>query len=105
MPFGGWLAFGLASLILLGTAHIGRQRAVRLRCDRDNRRWQRHPAIDHPQRIELLFLMAMTGAFRGLAELGLVGLFVGPVVITALLLVWRQWMSTGSLPVVASSTG
>jgi predicted PurR-regulated permease PerM len=34
----------------------------------------------------------MIGAFGGLAELGLVGLFVGPVIMASLLLVWRQWM-------------
>ena len=34
----------------------------------------------------------MVGAFGGLAELGLVGLFVGPVIMAALLLVLRQWI-------------
>ncbi len=34
----------------------------------------------------------MIGAFGGLAEMGLVGLFVGPVVMAALMLVWREWI-------------
>ena len=38
------------------------------------------------------FLLAMIGAFGGLAEMGLVGLFVGPVVMAALMLVWREWI-------------
>jgi predicted PurR-regulated permease PerM len=36
--------------------------------------------------------MAIVGAFGGLAQMGLVGLFVGPVIMAALLLVWREWM-------------
>ena len=43
--------------------------------------------------VELPFLFAIVGAFGGLAQLGLVGLFVGPVVMAALLLVCRQWMT------------
>ena len=42
--------------------------------------------------VELPFLMAMIGAFGGLAEMGLVGLFVGPVIMAALMLAWREWI-------------
>jgi predicted PurR-regulated permease PerM len=42
--------------------------------------------------VALPFLLAMIGAFGGLAELGLVGLFVGPVIMAALLRVWQEWI-------------
>ena len=37
--------------------------------------------------------IALIGAFGGLAALGLVGLFIGPVVMAALLLVGQEWMT------------
>ena len=40
---------------------------------------------------KLPFLLAFIGAFGGLAVMGLVGLFIGPVVMVALLLIWREW--------------
>ena len=96
VPFGAWLAFGLAALILLGTAHLlaaallfGFGAAVMTIGDNVIQ-----PSVIGSA-VELPFLFAMIGAFGGLAELGLVGLFVGPVIMAALLLVWRQWMSTG----------
>ena len=96
VPFGAWLAFGLAALILLGTGHLiaaallfGFGAVVMTIGDNIIQ-----PSVIGSA-VELPFLFAMIGAFGGLAELGLVGLFVGPVIMAALLLVWRQWMSTG----------
>ncbi|WP_159981504.1 MULTISPECIES: AI-2E family transporter [unclassified Novosphingobium] len=93
IPFGAWAAFGLASLILMGTDHIlaggllfafG---AVVMTVG-DN---VVQPSIIGSA-VELPFLMALVGAFGGLAEMGLVGLFVGPVIMAALLLVAREWL-------------
>ena len=42
--------------------------------------------------VELPFLLAIVGTFGGLESFGLVGLFVGPVIMVALLLIWHQWM-------------
>lgn len=104
VPFGAWLAFGLASLILLGTTHILAAAllfafgAVVMTVG-DN---VVQPSVIGSA-VELPFLMAMIGAFGGLAELGLVGLFVGPVIMAALLLVWRQWMSTNPPPPARST--
>lgn len=94
VPFGAWAAFGLAALILAGTEHViagavlfGFGAAVMTVGDNVIQ-----PSVIGSA-VELPFLLAIIGAFGGLAQLGLVGLFVGPVVMAALLLVWRQWMT------------
>jgi predicted PurR-regulated permease PerM len=40
----------------------------------------------------LPFLLAFVGIFGGLAAFGLMGLFLGPVIMAALLTVWREWV-------------
>ena len=40
----------------------------------------------------LPFLFAFVGIFGGLATFGLLGLFLGPVIMAALLTVWREWV-------------
>src|SRR5262245_29382071 len=37
------------------------------------------------------FLLAFIGIFGGLQTFGLLGLFVGPVIMVALLTVWQEW--------------
>jgi predicted PurR-regulated permease PerM len=92
VPFGAWAAFGLACLILIGTGHIlagallfGFSAVVMTVGDNVVQ-----PSVIGSA-VELPFLLALIGAFGGLSELGLVGLFVGPVIMAALLLVLRQW--------------
>ncbi|MBO9498838.1 MAG: AI-2E family transporter [Novosphingobium sp.] len=93
IPFGAWAAFGLASLILIGSGSalagvllfvFG---AVVMTLG-DN--------ILQPlvigSAVELPLTLALVGAFGGLAALGLVGLFIGPVVMAALLLILQEWM-------------
>lgn len=46
--------------------------------------------------VKLPFILALIGAFGGLAALDLVGLFIGPVVMAALLLVLEEWLSAAS---------
>jgi predicted PurR-regulated permease PerM len=41
---------------------------------------------------EIPFLIVMFGVLGGLAAFGLVGLFVGPVILAVLLAVWREWL-------------
>ncbi|HMN65124.1 MAG: AI-2E family transporter [Burkholderiaceae bacterium] len=45
------------------------------------------------------FLLVMFGVLGGLAAFGLVGLFVGPVILAVLMAVWREWIeeSVGSV--------
>jgi predicted PurR-regulated permease PerM len=40
----------------------------------------------------LPFLVALIGIFGGLQAFGLIGLFVGPVIMATLLTVWREWL-------------
>lgn len=39
------------------------------------------------------FLLVMFGVLGGIAAFGLVGLFVGPVILAILMAVWREWLS------------
>lgn len=97
VPFGAWAAFGLATLILVGSGStvaglllfIG---ATIVMLVGDN--------VVQPAAIgsavKLPFILALIGAFGGLAALGLVGLFIGPVVMAALLLVLEEWLSAAA---------
>ena len=38
------------------------------------------------------FLLVMFGVIGGLAEFGLIGMFVGPVIVAVLMAVWREWL-------------
>lgn len=44
------------------------------------------------------FLLVMFGVLGGLGAFGLVGLFVGPVILAVLLAVWREWRAERVLP-------
>jgi len=47
---------------------------------------------------EIPFLIVMFGVLGGLAAFGLVGLFVGPVILAVLLAVWREWLHESHKP-------
>ena len=92
VPFGAWVAFGLAGLILIAQSHIVAgvliiAFGVTVMTIGDN---FVQPMVVGGA-VELPFFMALVGAFGGLAEMGLVGLFIGPVIMVALLLIWREW--------------
>ncbi len=104
IPFGAWAAFGLASLILIGTGSVLAGVllfvfAAIIMTIGDN---LVQPAVIGSA-VELPFLLALIGAFGGLADMGLVGLFVGPVIMAALLLVWQEWMRPPPEPVVEAT--
>ena len=94
LPFGAWAAFTAAAAVLLlsggsawaGAAVFGWGAAVML--IGDHFVW---PALVGGA-ARLPFLFALVGVFGGLATFGLVGLFLGPVVMAALLTVWREWV-------------
>lgn len=101
VPFGAWAAFGIASLILIGSGKVLGgvllfAFGVTIMTVGDH--------IVQPSvigsAVELPFILALIGAFGGLAAFGLVGLFIGPVIMAATLLVWQQWISS---PVSATS--
>ncbi len=92
VPFGAWLVFGLAGLILIGQDHLVAGIAVvvygaTIMTLGDN---LVQPAVIGGA-MKLPFLLALVGTFGGLAAMGLVGLFIGPVVMVALLLIWQEW--------------
>ena len=46
---------------------------------------------------QIPFLLVMFGVLGGLAAFGLVGLFLGPVVLAILMAVWREWLETSDM--------
>jgi predicted PurR-regulated permease PerM len=42
------------------------------------------------------FLLALVGIFGGLQTFGLIGLFIGPVIMAALVTIWREWLMPGT---------
>jgi predicted PurR-regulated permease PerM len=53
------------------------------------------------------FLLVMFGVLGGLAAFGLVGLFIGPVILAVLMAVWREWLeeSSPAAPAVGREVG
>jgi predicted PurR-regulated permease PerM len=44
---------------------------------------------------QIPFLLVLFGVLGGLAAFGLVGLFIGPVILAVLLAIWREWLLEG----------
>jgi predicted PurR-regulated permease PerM len=94
VPFGAWAAFSVASVVLLisdgnfwpALAVFGWGAAVML--VGDHFVWP--TLVGNAARLP--FLVALIGILGGLQVLGLIGLFVGPVIMAALLTVWREWL-------------
>jgi predicted PurR-regulated permease PerM len=96
LPFGAWAAFTAAALLLLlsggsfwsAALVVGLGSVIML--IGDNFVW---PALVRGT-ARLPFLLAFIGIFGGLQTFGLLGLFVGPVIMVALLTVWREWLGS-----------
>jgi predicted PurR-regulated permease PerM len=94
VPFGAWAAFTAAAVTLLvsggsgiaASAVIGWGAIVML--SGDHFVW---PLLVGGA-ARLPFLFAFVGIFGGLASFGLIGLFLGPVIMAAVLTVWREWV-------------
>lgn len=94
LPFGAWVAFTTAALTLLiqggsGLAALGvfGFGAVVMFIG-DHFVW---PMLVGGA-ARLPFLFALIGIFGGLQVFGLLGLFVGPVIMAACLTMWREWL-------------
>lgn len=94
LPFGAWISFSVAALVLISGGGSGFAAAAVL-C------WGAIVMLagDHfvwPTLVgsaaRLPFLFAFVGIFGGVAAFGLLGLFLGPVIMAALLTVWREWI-------------
>ncbi|MEN3383119.1 MAG: hypothetical protein V7608_3163 [Hyphomicrobiales bacterium] len=94
LPFGAWAAFTAAALTLV----VGGGSGLAAFCvfvwgavvmlAGDHFVW---PTLVGGA-ARLPFLFAFVGIFGGLATFGLLGLFLGPVIMAALLIVWREWL-------------
>lgn len=93
IPGGAPLAFTLVSLYLFGTGHTGAAIGLFL--------WGsielfivdktlRPRLVGGP--IKLPFLPTFFGLIGGVKTMGLVGLFVGPVLMALLVAIWREWL-------------
>ena len=94
IPFGAWAAFTTAALVLVSGDGSGLAAAgvfcwgVIVMLAGDHFVW---PTLVGGS-ARLPFLLAFVGIFGGLSAFGLVGLFLGPVIMAALLTVWREWV-------------
>ena len=94
LPFGAWAAFTAAALVLLfhggsllaAAGVFGFGATVMLIGDNFIQ-----PALVGGT-TRLPFLLALIGIFGGLRTFGLIGLFLGPVIMTAVLTVLREWV-------------
>jgi predicted PurR-regulated permease PerM len=96
VPLGAWVVFSAAALLLvlqggspLAAAGVFGFGAVVMLIG-DMFVW---PALVG-SRARLPFLLALIGIFGGLQVFGLIGLFLGPMILAALWAVWREWIGT-----------
>ena len=94
VPFGAPLVFGAASLLLLGQGAVVAAATVSLFglavvfvADH----FVRPALIGGATRLP--FLWVLLGILGGVESFGLLGLFLGPAVMAALILLWREWTS------------
>ncbi|AWM05504.2 AI-2E family transporter [Bradyrhizobium symbiodeficiens] len=94
LPFGAWVAFSAAALMLasnggseLAAAGVFFWGAIVMFAG-DHFVW---PTLVGDS-ARLPFLLAFVGIFGGLTAFGLLGLFLGPVIMAALMVVWREWI-------------
>ena len=94
LPFGAWVTFTSAALVLISSGGSGLAAAgvfvwgAIVMLAGDHFVW---PVLVGGS-ARLPFLFAFVGIFGGIAAFGLLGLFLGPVIMAALLTVWREWI-------------
>jgi predicted PurR-regulated permease PerM len=95
IPFGAPIVFTLASVLLLIDGSIGAAAGISIVG------WIVIGIADHAIRpiliggaAKLPFLWVLLGIFGGLETFGLVGLFLGPAIMAALVSLWREWTDT-----------
>jgi predicted PurR-regulated permease PerM len=94
IPLGAWLAFSAAALLLVLKGDRGLAAAgvvvwgATVMLVGDHFVW---PTLVGGA-ARLPFLLALVGIFGGLQSFGLIGLFLGPVIMAALMTIWREWL-------------
>jgi predicted PurR-regulated permease PerM len=95
VPLGAWVVFSSAALLLVFEGGSGFAAAAVFVVGAvvmlvgDTLVW---PALVG-DRTRLPFLAALIGIFGGLQTFGLIGLFVGPMILAALYTMWREWLA------------
>jgi predicted PurR-regulated permease PerM len=97
VPFGAVVAFGLASLILLTQGSVVSAVAIAVlgmvvTFVADH--FVRPVLIGGATRLP--FLWVLLGILGGVETWGLLGLFLGPAIMAALILLWREWAGRGA---------
>ena len=99
IPFAAGVIFGIAALILLAKGSL--VWAIAVVCIGLATTF----SADHFIRPALIggatklpFIWVLLGILGGVEMWGLIGLFVGPAIMAALMLLWREWSSPGSTP-------
>ncbi len=99
IPFGAPLIFGLCALFLLAQSSVaaaatlaGYGVAITFVADHFVR-----PALIGGA-VRLPFLWVLLGLLGGVESFGLLGLFLGPAVMAALMALWRQWAAMPPVP-------
>jgi predicted PurR-regulated permease PerM len=98
LPFGAWFAFTVAALLLLSQGGgfliagllFGWGAAVMVIGDHVIQ-----PGLVGGS-VRLPFLWALIGIFGGVETFGLLGLFIGPVIMAGLITIWREWIDRGA---------
>jgi predicted PurR-regulated permease PerM len=92
LPLGAWVVFSLAALVLLAQ---GGSPLAAILVFGTGAATMAAAGFIWPMLVgrtaQLPFLLALIGIFGGLQAFGLIGLFIGPVIMVALLTIWREW--------------
>ena len=92
LPLGAWAVFSLAALVLLAQ---GGSPLAAILVFGTGAATMAAAGFIWPMLVgrtaQLPFLLALIGIFGGLQAFGLIGLFIGPVIMVALLTIWREW--------------
>jgi len=97
VPFGAWAAFAAAAVTLVVSGGSGVAAGAVfawgaiVMLSGDHFVW---PLLVGGA-ARLPFLFAFVGIFGGLASFGLIGLFLGPVIMATVLTIWREWLMRG----------
>ncbi len=99
VPFAAPVVFGVAALVLAGSGSVGW--AVAVLCLGMATTF----VADHFVRPVLIggatklpFLWVLLGILGGIEAWGLLGLFIGPAIMAALILLWREWATPAARP-------
>jgi predicted PurR-regulated permease PerM len=106
IPLGAWIAFSTASLVLLLEGNSGPAAGMFaygaiVMLIGDN--FAQPMLVGGAARLP--FLATLIGILGGLETFGLIGLFLGPVIMAAMLFVWKEWIESEPARAVTRRSG